>query len=195
MDPLLSRSSSGALLHSAQKTAAGPAVLVAAGFIAAAIFVADTLTQLEIAVAVLYVAVILIAVRTLERQGVLIVAITCVALTILSYFLSREDLSPRSGFINCVISIAAIVVSTYLGGAVNGLSAAHSDFLAAGGLGLLIGDGRLNYGHERIFETYYAYALDKSFTLTADYQFIVNPAYNADRGPVHIFSGRLHGEF
>ena len=82
-----------------------------------------------------------------------------------------------------------------IGGAVNGLSAAHSDFLAAGGLGLLIGDGRLNYGHERIFETYYAFAIDKSFTFTADYQFITNPAYNADRGPVHIFSGRLHGEF
>ena len=81
MDPLLSRSSSGALLHSAQKTAAGPAVLVAAGFIAAAIFVADTLTQLEIAVAVLYVAVILISVRTLERRGVLIVALACVTLT------------------------------------------------------------------------------------------------------------------
>jgi high affinity Mn2+ porin len=82
-----------------------------------------------------------------------------------------------------------------IGGAVNGLSAAHRDFLAAGGLGLLIGDGRLNYGHERIFETYYAYAIDKSFTFTADYQLITNPAYNADRGPVHIFSGRLQGVF
>ena len=46
-----------------------------------------------------------------------------------------------------------------IGGAVNGLSAAHRDFLAAGGLGLLIGDGRLNYSNERIFETYYAYML------------------------------------
>jgi high affinity Mn2+ porin len=44
-------------------------------------------------------------------------------------------------------------------------------------------------------ETYYAYALNKWFTLTADYQFVTNPAYNADRGPVHVFSGRLHGEF
>ena len=76
-----------------------------------------------------------------------------------------------------------------------GCPAAHRDFLAAGGLGLLIGDGRLNYGHERIFETYYAYAIDKSFTFTADYQLIANPAYNADRGPVTIFSGRLQGEF
>jgi len=82
-----------------------------------------------------------------------------------------------------------------LGGAINGLSAAHRDFLAAGGNGLLIGDGRLNYGTERILESYYAYAIDKNFTLTADYQLIVNPAYNRDRGPVSVFSGRLHGEF
>jgi high affinity Mn2+ porin len=82
-----------------------------------------------------------------------------------------------------------------LGGAVNGLSSTHRDFLAAGGLGLLIGDGQLNYRTERILETYYAYAIDKNFTFTADYQLIVNPAYNADRGPVSIFSGRLHGEF
>lgn len=82
-----------------------------------------------------------------------------------------------------------------LGGAVNGLSSAHRDYLAAGGLGLLIGDGRLNYRPEQILETYYAFAIDKNFTLTADYQLITNPAYNADRGPVSIFSGRLHGEF
>ena len=82
-----------------------------------------------------------------------------------------------------------------IGGAVNGLSDAHRDFLAAGGLGLLIGDGRLNYSPERIFEAYYAYSVTKGVTVTADYQFITNPAYNADRGPVSIFSGRLHGEF
>ena len=82
-----------------------------------------------------------------------------------------------------------------VGGAINGLSPSHRDFLAAGGLGLLIGDGRLNYRTEQILETYYAYAINKAFTFTADYQFITNPAYNADRGPVSIFSGRLHGEF
>lgn len=82
-----------------------------------------------------------------------------------------------------------------VGGAINGLSAAHRDFLAAGGLGLLIGDGRLTYSNERIFETYYAYAINKSFTATADYQLIANPGYNADRGPVSVFSARLHGEF
>ncbi len=82
-----------------------------------------------------------------------------------------------------------------IGGAVNGLSAANRDFLAAGGIGLLIGDGRLNYRPEQILETYYAYSLNKNVTLTADYQLVINPAYNADRGPVSIFSGRLHGEF
>ncbi|MFL6790749.1 MAG: carbohydrate porin [Bradyrhizobium sp.] len=82
-----------------------------------------------------------------------------------------------------------------IGGAINALSKDHRDFIAAGGLGILIGDGALNYRKERVLETYYAYALTKQITLTADYQFITNPAYNADRGPVHIFSGRLHGEF
>jgi high affinity Mn2+ porin len=82
-----------------------------------------------------------------------------------------------------------------VGGAINALSRDHRDFLAAGGLGPLIGDGGLNYRLERILETYYAFALNKALTVTADYQFITNPAYNADRGPVHVFSGRLHGEF
>lgn len=82
-----------------------------------------------------------------------------------------------------------------IGGAINGLSAAHRDFLAAGGTGLLIGDGRLNYRTERILEAYYAYSVIKGVTLTGDYQLITNPAYNADRGPVSIFSGRLHAEF
>jgi len=82
-----------------------------------------------------------------------------------------------------------------IAGAVNALSQDHRDFIAAGGLGPLIGDGQLNYRRERVLETYYAYALNKALTFTADYQLIVNPAYNADRGPVSVFSGRLHGEF
>lgn len=82
-----------------------------------------------------------------------------------------------------------------LGAAINGLSGAHRDFLAAGGLGLLIGDGALNYKPEEIIESYYAYNIAKGAALTFDYQFINNPAYNADRGPVHIFSGRFQAEF
>jgi high affinity Mn2+ porin len=82
-----------------------------------------------------------------------------------------------------------------LGGAINGLSSAHRDFLAAGGLGLLIGDGQLNYSPEKILETYYSINLAKWGTLSFDYQFIADPAYNADRGPVSIYSTRLHAEF
>lgn len=82
-----------------------------------------------------------------------------------------------------------------VGGAVNGLSAAHRDFLGAGGIGLLIGDGRLNYSPERIFEAFYSLKLNQWTALTFDYQFIANPAHNADRGPASIFSGRLHAEF
>ena len=82
-----------------------------------------------------------------------------------------------------------------IGSAVNGLSAAHRDFLAAGGIGLLIGDGRLNYSQERIFEAFYCWKINQWTALTFDYQFIENPAYNADRGPVSVLSGRLHAEF
>ena len=80
-------------------------------------------------------------------------------------------------------------------GAVNALSPEHRDYIAAGGLGILIGDGMLNYHHERILETYYAMRVLQGLTMTFDYQYMVNPAYNADRGPISIFSGRLHGEF
>jgi high affinity Mn2+ porin len=82
-----------------------------------------------------------------------------------------------------------------IGAAVNGLSAEHRDFLAAGGLGLLIGDGALNYRPETIVETFYALNVNKWTTVTFDYQFIANPAYNADRGPVSLFTARAHAEF
>jgi high affinity Mn2+ porin len=81
------------------------------------------------------------------------------------------------------------------GGAVNGLSRAHREFLGAGGLGLLIGDGAINYRTERLIETYYAIGLTPLATLSFDYQFVANPAYNVDRGPVSIFAGRFHTEF
>jgi high affinity Mn2+ porin len=82
-----------------------------------------------------------------------------------------------------------------IGTAINGLSRDHRDFIAAGGLGVLIGDGQLNYRTERILETYYSIGLFDAVNLTFDYQFVANPAYNADRGPVSVFSGRLHAEF
>ena len=82
-----------------------------------------------------------------------------------------------------------------LAGAINALSRDHRDYLAAGGLGILIGDGRLNYRPEKILETFYAMNVLNGVTLTFDYQFMMNPAHNADRGPISIFAARLHGEF
>jgi high affinity Mn2+ porin len=82
-----------------------------------------------------------------------------------------------------------------LAGVVEGLSPEARAYFAAGGLGVLIGDGQLNYRPEQILEAYYAYSLNQWATLTFDYQFIDNPAYNADRGPVSVFSGRLHAQF
>lgn len=77
----------------------------------------------------------------------------------------------------------------------NGLSRAHRNYLAAGGLGFFIGDGRLNYKRENIFETYYSLNLSKLAWLSLDWQRIQNPAYNADRGPATVTSLRLHSEF
>ena len=74
----------------------------------------------------------------------------------------------------------------------NGLSDPHKNYLTAGGYGFLIGDGKLNYASEQIFEAYYSWNVWKQFYISPDYQFIVNPAYNKDRGPVHVVALRLH---
>jgi high affinity Mn2+ porin len=82
-----------------------------------------------------------------------------------------------------------------LAGIVNQISGVHQQFLNDGGLGILIGDGMLPHpGPEQIIETYYAFPLLAS-TVTLDYQFIVNPAYNRDRGPVSVIGARVHAEF
>jgi high affinity Mn2+ porin len=86
--------------------------------------------------------------------------------------------------------------SDTLGGALilNDLSGPHRNYLSAGGYGFIIGDGQLNYSSEKILETYYLIHFSKEATITIDYQFIVSPAYNSDRGPVSIFAARLHYE-
>ncbi len=81
-------------------------------------------------------------------------------------------------------------------GIVNGLAPAHIAYFNAGGMGILIGDGSLtNYGLEQIIEAYYSYAVTQSLRVGFDYQFIVNPGYNENRGPVNVFAGRLHAAF
>ena len=82
------------------------------------------------------------------------------------------------------------------------LSGPHRDYLAAGGAGFLLDDGRLNYGHEQILEAYYRaqYIWPQQpgpvrWQLSPDFQYVVNPGYNRDRGPVHFWSVRLHLEY
>lgn len=77
----------------------------------------------------------------------------------------------------------------------NGLSKVHRDYLAAGGLGFFIGDGRLTYRPETIVEAFYNVNIVKETSIAFDWQRIRNPAYNADRGPANVFGVRLHTEF
>lgn len=77
----------------------------------------------------------------------------------------------------------------------NGLSHDRRGYLEAGGISFFIGDGALNYRPEQIFETYYSLNVWKNAFLTADYQRMRNPAYNADRGPANFYALRLHAEF
>ena len=78
----------------------------------------------------------------------------------------------------------------------NGISAARERYLNAGGLGVLIGDGRLPHpGPEQILETYYSLAVFGFAQLSCDYQWIDHPAYNRDRGPVSVVAVRIHAQF
>jgi high affinity Mn2+ porin len=83
-----------------------------------------------------------------------------------------------------------------LAGIIDGISSAHRDYLAAGGLGVTIGDGKLpHYAPEGVLEMYYDAEIIKNVHLAFDYQFVANPAYNSDRGPVNIFASRFHFQF
>ncbi len=78
---------------------------------------------------------------------------------------------------------------------VNGITKTHEAFLNAGGLGILVGDGMLPHpGLEQIVETYYQLPV-YAWRVTFDYQFVVNPAYNRDRGPVSVLGVRAQAEF
>ncbi|ACB80135.1 Carbohydrate-selective porin OprB [Methylorubrum populi BJ001] len=82
------------------------------------------------------------------------------------------------------------------GAAANRVSPSHRAYFANGGLGLLIGDGRLDrYAPERAVEVYYALNLTKAVTMSFDYQHVENPAYNRDRGPADFIGTRLHTDF
>ncbi len=82
-----------------------------------------------------------------------------------------------------------------LAGVINAISPVHQKFFETGGTGILAGDGALSYGWEETLETYYEFRLGQHVGVTFDYEFVMNPAYNRDRGPVSVFAGRLHWEF
>ena len=74
------------------------------------------------------------------------------------------------------------------------ISGDHREYLALGGLGFLLGDGKLNYGRENILEGYYTAHVWHGVNLSADVQRVWNPGYNRDRGPVFVGALRLHLE-
>jgi high affinity Mn2+ porin len=83
-----------------------------------------------------------------------------------------------------------------IAGVVNQISAIHQAYLNDGGLGILVGDGRLPHpGPEQIVESYYEIAALKALKVTLDYQLVVNPAYDRGRGPVSIGAVRFHTQF
>jgi len=77
----------------------------------------------------------------------------------------------------------------------NAIKKDHQNYLNAGGLGFLLGDGHLNYGRENIFETFYTIHVWRGMYVAPGLQHVTNPGYNRDRGPVLVPSFRLHLEF
>jgi len=78
----------------------------------------------------------------------------------------------------------------------DGISAQREEYLSLGGLGVLVGDGKLPHpGPEKVLESYYSIGVFSWAQLSADYQYVKNPAYNRDRGPVSIWAVRLHMQF
>jgi high affinity Mn2+ porin len=83
-----------------------------------------------------------------------------------------------------------------LADALDGVGHAQRRFFAAGGLGPLVGDGKLpHYGLENVIETYYNFEVFKGVNLSLDYQLVINPAYNQDRGPINVFAARIHFQY
>jgi high affinity Mn2+ porin len=82
-----------------------------------------------------------------------------------------------------------------LAGVFSGASSEQQKFLEAGGTGILDGDGALNYGWEKVLETYYDFSLFAGIHFALDYQFVDNPSFNRARGPVSVFAARVHWQF
>ena len=77
----------------------------------------------------------------------------------------------------------------------NAIKRDHQAYLGLGGLGFLLGDGKLHYAREDILETYYTAHNWRGLFSSFDLQYITHPGYNLDRGPVAVFSVRTHVDF
>ncbi|MDB4945466.1 MAG: Carbohydrate-selective porin [Labilithrix sp.] len=75
------------------------------------------------------------------------------------------------------------------------ISGIHGDYLRMGGVDGFVGDGDLKQAPETVLEAFYSVSLLRALWLSADYQHIENPGFNADRGPVNVFGARVHAEF
>lgn len=75
------------------------------------------------------------------------------------------------------------------------ISSSHARYLAMGGVDGFVGDGALRQGGEQVVDLFYSFNVLKAIWLSADYQHIWNPGFNADRGPADIVGGRVHAEF
>jgi len=77
----------------------------------------------------------------------------------------------------------------------NAIKKDHQNYLALGGHGFILGDGRLHYGRETIEEAYYTYHAWRGLFFSLDLQHVNNPGYNSDRGPVWVAGVRTHVDF
>jgi hypothetical protein len=75
------------------------------------------------------------------------------------------------------------------------ISGAHARYLGLGGIDAFVGDGAIHAAAESAIEAFYSVNFGRWLWLSGDYQHIMNPAFNSDRGPVNVFTVRLHGEF
>jgi len=85
--------------------------------------------------------------------------------------------------------------SVGIGYAAGFLSKSHIQYLGMGGVDGFVGDGRINYAPEQVVDIFYSFNVWNEIWLSADYQYITNPAYNADRGPVDMYGAKIHVEF
>jgi high affinity Mn2+ porin len=82
-----------------------------------------------------------------------------------------------------------------IAGVTNALSAPANAYFAAGGIGVLIGDGGQTYGEEHIIESYYRAGIGPHAAIAFDFQRVYNPAYNTARGPVSVYGLRYHLDY